>query len=541
MDAVDKETLRRVEENDAELTHLFIGVDKPLEDDSDYPSSGPVGVFDSTVDSDFSLLGDALEENNHVTSLLVETHHKTALTTGNLCFYGCLKDNSSIHELLLRFSMDNNHQGIVCGVGREVLNAYENSSILTRLLIRHSNLQNGGNIFLAHTIRSCSNLQCVSFIYSDISDEQLVPIVEAIRQHRMVDELRLAGNQIGNAGCEAIAILLEDSRSNIRILGLTNNVIGNEGAITIANSLAKNNRLRELYLPDNPIDESVEDVHFRKLVGDMSSIDSLYDSNHTLSEFSLRQFGRPSLLINLLMTNEGTNTNSNAALKILEYIDLEMEPLFKWGHREEGGEDEYSLRALPYVIAWFERVTDAIAELRAWVPWERESFNTETKKLSAIYQFARSMPLLFAPVSSLEVGGVEKEESKSVQDMKEAGAPRSGSENITSNGDYDLASFEEDKSVGAASSSERGVPVGKTGEMNTDSIDMTKLIEATKAACEAQGLNEPTPLRKWLHSTAMATYKNHSTTYPSNKAKVILYPNKGWEGAEKEEKRSNHT
>lgn len=537
MDAVDKETLRRVEENDAELTHLFIGVDKPLEDDSDYPSSGPVGVFDSTVESNFSLLGDALKENTHVTSLLVETHHKTALTTGNLYFYGCLKDNSSIHELLLRFSMDNNHQGIVCGVGREVLNAYENSSILTRLLIRHSNLQNGGDNFLANTIKSCSNLQCVSFIYSGITDEQLVPIVEAIRQHHTVDELRLAGNQIGNAGCETIATLLEDSCSNIRILGLTNNVIGNEGTITISNSLANNNRLRELYLPDNPIDESVEDVHFRMLVGDMSSIDSLYDSNHTLSEFSLRQFGRPSLLITLFMINEGTNTNSNAALKILKYIDLDMEPLFKWGCIEEGGDDEYSLRALPYVIAWFERVTDAIAELRAWVPWERESFKTETKKLSAIYQFARSMPLLFAPVSSLEVGvgGVEKEESK-VQDMGEAGALRSG----LLFGNYDdSTSCEEDKSVGAASSSEeRGIPVGKT---EADSIDMTKLIEATKAACEAQGLNEPTPLRKWLHSTAMATYKNHSTTYPSNKAKVILYPNKGWEGAEKEEKRSNHT
>ena len=62
-----------------------------------------------------------------------------------------------------------------------------------------------------------------------------------------------------------------------------------------------------------------------------------------------------------------------------------MESLYKWDSR-----DERNLKALPFVIVWFERAEHAVDD----------EFNVRKKKLSAIYQFARSMPLMFVPAAS---------------------------------------------------------------------------------------------------------------------------------------------
>ena len=58
-------------------------------------------------------------------------------------------------------------------------------------------------------------------------------------------------------------------------------------------------------------------------------------------------------------------------------------------------------KALPYVIAWFEKAEEAVAGEEEW------SYNIEERKLSAIYQFAQAMPLLFVPASSCIKGVVK--------------------------------------------------------------------------------------------------------------------------------------
>ena len=69
-----------------------------------------------------------------------------------------------------------------------------------------------------------------------------------------------------------------------------------------------------------------------------------------------------------------------------------MEPLFEW-NMEGGG--ERNLKALPHVVAWFERAGEAVADDEGG----EESYNIEERKLTAIYQFAQAMPLLFVPAS----------------------------------------------------------------------------------------------------------------------------------------------
>ena len=69
--------------------------------------------------------------------------------------------------------------------------------------------------------------------------------------------------------------------------------------------------------------------------------------------------------------------------KILKYHpEIDMQPLFEWD-----AEGEQTFKALPYVVDWFERAKVAVAEIKD------ETYGVEERKLSAIFQFARAMPL----------------------------------------------------------------------------------------------------------------------------------------------------
>jgi len=68
-------------------------------------------------------------------------------------------------------------------------------------------------------------------------------------------------------------------------------------------------------------------------------------------------------------------------------------PLFEWD-----ADGEQTLKSLPYAIGWFGRAEEAVARAE-----EREDYMIEQKKLSAIFQFAKSMPLMFVSASHIKV------------------------------------------------------------------------------------------------------------------------------------------
>ena len=306
----------------------------------------------------------------------------------------------------------------------EILDAYkENNGHLTHLAIIYTDLQNGGDILIADVLRRCTNLKQLRLPHCDLSNEQLLPVAEAIREHTSLEMLYLFGNSIGNDGCETFATLLEDENCNVHTISLWNNGIGLEGATALANGLARNNTLRKLYLDSNVVsDRSVEDI-FSRVLCDTSSVSSIYSSNHTLEEVKLpppsfrRRIGEQ--LAALLKLNTARNKSHVAIKKILTYHpNINMEPLFEWNME---GERERNLKALPYVIAWFERAGEAVAneELKAlpslpsWFDRAggavaneegRESYNLDQRRLDTIYQFACAMPLLFVPASHIKEG-----------------------------------------------------------------------------------------------------------------------------------------
>ena len=411
MDAHSQETLRRIEQNDATLTKLRIGYNYDLQQ----LETGRTCWFNSRDSDDFSRLGSSIKENTHLTDLFVllngngvGVHDNTAFTRSpgaigldltNEEFYEGVKQNSSFQRLEL--DCNDRTRDFVGGVGHEILNAYRyqaKNRKLTRLLVSRTSLANGGDDVLAAFLRSCTNLREISLINSNITDEQLLPMVEAVRGQGIIEELHLGGNRIGNTGCEVLATLLEDPNSNLHTLDLCQegNHIGNVGATTLVNSLSNNTKLRKLNLDNNPIDRSVRNT-FSKLLCNKSSINSIYLSNHTLEELYLPQLSQLAYLSDL---NKNRNKSHVAMIKILQYNrNIDMEPFFEWNTEGEGERD---LKALPYIVAWFDKAGEMAA--REGI----QCYHVDRRKLSAIYQFATSMPFLFVPASHVKVEGKKR-------------------------------------------------------------------------------------------------------------------------------------
>ena len=378
MNTRSEKALHRIQENDPTLTELNIG------------RGG--GLFQGATDSGFSLLGTAIEKNTHLTKLAfgIDGRLDIALDDSNSTLYYGLTQNSSIHELTIRC-----YENSIVGVGGAVLNAFQANNNLTQLEIYRASIHDEGEQLITKTLRRCTNLKVVDLSHCGITDEQLLPMVEAVRGG-VLQNLCLYSNNIGNVGCEALAALLADttllgdSNCNLHTLDLRNNPINHEGSAAIANGLANNKMLFKLDVDRNAIDQDVEDA-FSRLLCDTSSINNTFTSHHALLQVTpdwvQNRLGRQ--LESLLMLNREINKRHVAMKKILIYhpeILTDIVHLFEWE-----SEDKEVKKLLPDVIAWYGRAAKAVAEVG--------SVNNikDSHLLSAVYQFARAIPTLFVP------------------------------------------------------------------------------------------------------------------------------------------------
>jgi len=380
MDSDSRRTLRRIQRNDDTLTELCVG--------NAYGDSDHIGTVWCWDIGDYQRLGVSIGKNKFITKLDVAEEIATE-TVANDDLIAGLKHNSSIEELRL---VCGNVDIVQDGIGDQILKVYqEKNNQLKCLELWDCNLRIRREHAITKTLKYCNNLQKIRLTYCNITDDQLVPIIEAVRGRKLLEQLSFYGNSIGNAACEAIATtLLEDPNSNICSLDLRENNIGNVGATAIANGLVNNTKLRSLYLKfdaeDNPMN-NVQDA-FSRVLCNTSSVGNTYSSNHILSFLEIDMDDR---LYGLLELNEDTNKQHVAIIKILQnHPNIDMEPLF-------GSGGEWSLRALPYIMDWYERVEEAAREYNICPceVWKLE--------LSSMYQFARSMPLLFVPANQIKV------------------------------------------------------------------------------------------------------------------------------------------
>jgi len=414
MNSHSRETLSRIEQNSSNMRKLILdGVNSTrkhfLVD----------GYFSSSLVDDYSTLGEHIKNNTRLTSLKVNIHESEALQRVCMAqtFFDGLRQNSSIKDLTLTSSIN-----IVNGVvWRPILMAYWMNNNLIRLHIESIALNNGGAKVVAITLRRCTNLREIRLCGCDMTNEQLLPMVEAMRGCSL-EVLDLSGNRIGDGGCRALATLLEDPNCNLQHLDVTNNEISVAGAIAIANSLANNTTLKRLVLVDRLYTLHKRVVKsFTRLLCNTPSINATFCSNHTLAGLSSGYDFYDSLMAlhNLLTLNEGTNKSHVGIKKILQYHSvIDMSPLFQLD-----SEDELTSKLLPYVVSWFERARKAFGlNDHNWYDRAKKAVaNAQTKrelrtrKLFAIYQFVQVMPILFIPVAHTKVGGKKRKREKTMQ------------------------------------------------------------------------------------------------------------------------------
>jgi len=371
MNKRSEKALHRIQENDPTLTELNIG------------RGG--GIYQGATDDDFSTLGEAIKNNTNITKLAFGIDGRLTLDDTNSTFYNGLKENPSIEQLTFRCYGNS----IVGVVGGAVLQAFQTNNNLTQLEIYHASIHEEGEQLLTKTLRRCTNLKVIDLSHSGITDEQLLPMVEAVRGG-VLQRLSLYSNNIGNRGCEALAALLADTtllgtpNCNLYTLELHNNsLINHVGVTAIVNGLTNNKKLEKLDVDRRAIDQDVE-ATFARLLCNKSGINETFASHHTLvqvtSDWVQNRLGRQ--LESLLILNREMNVRHVGMKKILIYHPavFDIEHLFEWD-----SEDERVNVLLPDVIAWYGRAAKAIAEVG--------SVNNIKEKhlLSAVYQFARAI------------------------------------------------------------------------------------------------------------------------------------------------------
>jgi len=97
-----------------------------------------------------------------------------------------------------------------------------------------------------------------------------------------LETLSMSKNPINSAGCIGISKLLEKSTA-LEEVCICNTKIGDEGADMLANSLKHNPTCYLLEIEENRITQKGA-VSFIKLMSDITSIESTYNSNHVLSD-----------------------------------------------------------------------------------------------------------------------------------------------------------------------------------------------------------------------------------------------------------------
>jgi len=116
-----------------------------------------------------------------------------------------------------------------------------------------------------------------------IDPEGATCIARILSKDKHLKHVSLAHNPVGNVGVMAIASALEQN-SSLEKLDLRNCDIDDDGIQKLAHSLKHNSRLRYLYLEGNHI-SSVGISSLLKCVYDTTSMQSLWESNHTLRAF----------------------------------------------------------------------------------------------------------------------------------------------------------------------------------------------------------------------------------------------------------------
>ena len=142
---------------------------------------------------------------------------------------------------------------------------------------------NGCKIDDTSSLGNCtlSHLRVMNLAHNNLSN--MGDNMSALENYTNLEHLYLMSCGIGREGCIVISNLMQKEDSRLKVLNLDFNDIDDEGAEILTASLKHNNSLKHLSLIGNNILEEKGCLAFLKLLIDVSSIESTYNSNHTLT------------------------------------------------------------------------------------------------------------------------------------------------------------------------------------------------------------------------------------------------------------------
>jgi len=95
-----------------------------------------------------------------------------------------------------------------------------------------------------------TNLELLNLSYNSLRDEGTTKLADALKQNKdpSLQELNLQMNEVGPHGCRAVAMVLKERNSNLKVLNLSRNLLKASGGVDIAEALKENNTIKRLNL-----------------------------------------------------------------------------------------------------------------------------------------------------------------------------------------------------------------------------------------------------------------------------------------------------
>ena len=311
-------------------------------------------------------LAEGLTNNSTLKSLYLK--NSDIRPRGGLALAEALRDNSTL-ELLDLFN------AISPALGNEHVLADSGWDILFTAL-KHSALRR-------------IDLGC-----NDIKDSQISSLVDSINTMLSLDSLGLGNVSVTSSGWMNFFTLLQQTGNVLERLTHLNIVgieykISDEVLVCIANALAGNTSLVDLCFDDDSLTETGWSALERTLCN-KSSIDAIYDSNHTLERTTSPV---SSSIICFCMLNRGTDKTEVARQKIIQYHFLEG------NGSNMHGIMKLDLEMMPHVIGFFGSY-DIVTQITDYDydDDDDEGHASPIEKvagLELIYRLTRGMPSLF--------------------------------------------------------------------------------------------------------------------------------------------------
>ena len=232
---------------------------------------------------------------------------------------------------------------------------------------------------LQNTIK---HLQTLNLSGNNIDDKGVEDLIQALANggsSKSLKLLDLSDNQtITIEGWKTVSTLLERADFSLEKLNISENNIGNKGALIFANALRDNCKLKALRLHGNHITAEGW-AYISTLLCDPSTVNRTYLSNHTLVDLGNThylpfhtQFGP-----DLNASNE--DKGLIAMVKILQsHSNFNVQPFFEW-----------EFKVLPLIINWLEKADDRAAAIA------HVQDDIKRMKLACMYEFVREFPALY--------------------------------------------------------------------------------------------------------------------------------------------------